>query len=35
VLLMLDEAQTLARSSAGDAAMKTIRAIFSTSPGSW
>lgn len=33
VLLMLDEAQTLVRSGAGDAAMKAIRALFNSHPG--
>jgi len=33
VLLMLDEAQTLVRSGAGDAAMKAIRALFNSNPG--
>jgi hypothetical protein len=33
VLLMLDEAQTLVRSSVGDAAMKAIRALFNSHPG--
>lgn len=33
VLLLLDEAQTLARSVAGEAAMKAIRAIFNSHPG--
>ncbi len=33
VLLMLDEAQTLGRTGAGDAAMKAIRALFNSHPG--
>ena len=33
VLLMLDEAQTLGRGGAGDAAMKAIRALFNSHPG--
>lgn len=33
VLLMLDEAQTLVRSNAGDAAMKAVRALFNSHPG--
>ena len=33
VLLMLDEAQTLVRSGAGDFAMKAIRALFNSNPG--
>lgn len=33
VLLMLDEAQTLGRAGAGDAAMKAIRALFNANPG--
>lgn len=33
VLLMLDEAQTLVRSAAGDAAMKAVRALFNSHPG--
>lgn len=33
VLLMLDEAQTLVRPGAGDAAMKAIRAVFNANPG--
>lgn len=34
VLLMLDEAQTLAKPGAGDLAMKAIRALFNSHPGS-
>lgn len=33
VLMLLDEAQTLVRSSAGDMAMKAIRALFNSHPG--
>lgn len=33
VLMMLDEAQTLGRIGAGDAAMKAIRALFNANPG--
>ncbi len=33
VLMMLDEAQTLVRAGAGDAAMKAIRALFNSNPG--
>jgi hypothetical protein len=33
VLIMLDEAQTLVRSGAGDAAMKAIRSLFNSNPG--
>jgi uncharacterized protein len=33
VLLLLDEAQTLGRPGAGDAAMKAIRALFNAHPG--
>lgn len=33
VLFMLDEAQTLVRPGAGDAAMKAIRALFNSHPG--
>jgi uncharacterized protein len=33
-LLMLDEAQTLVKPGAGDAAMKAIRALFNSHPGS-
>ncbi|MDH3209750.1 MAG: hypothetical protein OEL91_05140, partial [Burkholderiaceae bacterium] len=33
VLLMLDEAQTLARAGRGDAAMKAVRALFNAHPG--
>ena len=33
VLLLLDEAQTLGRAGAGDAAMKAIRALFNAHPG--
>lgn len=33
VLMMLDEAQTLARSGRGDAAMKAVRALFNAHPG--
>jgi hypothetical protein len=33
VLMMLDEAQTLARGGRGDAAMKAVRALFNAHPG--